>query len=208
MVRMSVCGLVLGLAACTSSPDMQVGPGSGGGNPTGTIVSGTLTFGPMIDVLTKFQTVPVTVNGSVAPQLRVLDERAIGTGSCSMLVLPDGATMGAAGWEFAAPSGKRFSHLNLKWSVYVDPRSDNATIARAVLLTNDGQLDLTLQGASGTQTATPAEIDAAIAGTDRFAIVFELDNPDYTSQLGRIFAQALRQCPGDTPPFSISATFQ
>src|SRR5580765_5853780 len=135
MTRSALLVSVLGVVAC-SSPSQGVMPMGGGGTPSGTVVSGTMTFSTMYDRFDKFDAVQITQQGRALPQLVLLDEATLGTGECSMLALADGATEGASGWEFAAPSGKKFRHVDLRWSTYVDHRADSATGARAVLITD------------------------------------------------------------------------
>ena len=198
------------LAACTSSPpEMSMGGGGGGGGggqAAGTVLVGTLEFSPITDSLDKFQLASLTDGHQPAPPLEVLDEATLGTGDCSMVVLPSGEQFGATGWVFAAPAGQTFTHVSVVAPVTLDPRADTSTTSiQALLLTQDTTLELGSLGDAAAAPATQSDIDAAVAGLDQFAIAFGIDNPDYSDDLERIFPQALRQCPGAAAPFSISA---
>jgi hypothetical protein len=187
--------LLLGACSATQAP--------------GTIVDGVLTFSPSADSLDKFEpsSPSVGLTEQVFPALVELDESSIGTGDCSMLVLQSGYTSGQWGWEFAAPAGSTFQHIMLSAPVTVDSRG-NLDEAIAGLRSDNGVVNVALAGIAEGQASTPDELDANIRGMDHFEIIFDLAAAPYTTDLERIYPQALRQCPGDAPPFSLSATFE
>jgi hypothetical protein len=191
--------LALLTTACTSSPTQA----------PGTILTGTLTYSPITDPLAKFDVATRGLTDQIFPSLELLDESSIGTGNCSMLVLSSPDTSGQWGWQFAAPAGMTFAHLTVEAPVTVDPRASFTAEAVAGLRTDDAEVNLAEAGAGSAEPlGTQTSIDAAVAGTDHFEIIFDLANNGYTSDLQRIFTQALRQCPGDPVPFSISASFE
>jgi hypothetical protein len=202
---LAIAAIATVLCACSASSDTT----SDAGATAPTVVDQPLTFSPITDSIDKFLAGPYPMdNGENFPMLEVVHEADLGTGNCSMLALPDGQQSAALAWFFAAPAGKTFEHVALTWSVYVDPRASDNVDARAMLVGGTTEVDLSLMDASSTETADQDDIDSATVGQSYFTVAFQLDNSDYTSELTRIYSQALRQCPGDPVPFSVSATFQ
>lgn len=195
--RIALSTLAFVISACASTPPQA----------PGTILHGTVTFSPITDSVSKFEPSDRGLTDQTFPPLEQLDESTLGTGNCSMFVLAKPSTTGQLGWQFAAPAGMTFRHIVVKAPVTVDSRAGFAGQATAGLRTDDTEVNLALAGISGNESVgTQAEIDAAIAGQDHFEIIFELSNT-YTSDLERIFTQALRQCPGELAPFSLTASF-
>ena len=82
------------LVGCTN-------PTSSSGNSNGAQLSGTVTFSPLTDSLSKF-----AYPANSSPSLEILNEATTGTGTAYMVVQPNGKTSGRLDWQFCVPAGK------------------------------------------------------------------------------------------------------
>ena len=207
--RACVASFVVGVVACVAAGctnstggDDSGGPGSGGGGgpEVGTVVSGTITFSPTTDSLSKFD--------YPSGETPSLDIETYSDG-CSYAAIEDGMSDGVLAWQFQAPGGAAFSSLSFaNIDVYADGRATSSAFAQAVLIDSDDTsnvLPLATAKAAGHQLATADDVSSWVSGKRSFFLQFSLNNPGYTSELSRIFVQALRLCPGDPTPFVLSA---
>jgi hypothetical protein len=162
-------------------------------------------FSPVTDSISEFHVVDTG-----EPQLVVFHESTIGTGDCSMLTIPDGEESGVLEWRFRAPDDEYLAGLDLNALVSVDSRADPGADAGLTMLFDGQSMTLMHAIASGVENLDILAFEQVFesGSIDSVILRFELTTRNDTTPLEHIFPQALRQCPGDQPSFTVSATYK